>query len=344
MTDEPELLQRVLDNPDEDTHRLAYADFLDEQSQDHPVRVPCTMPDCKEGMIYTGKDGMKWIRCARCDGSGTQVDYTLPRRAEFIRVQCELARLGPPHKQDGFGDDEAVILHSGGPDYWQYTRGPIDLSPGDRVDVRCAGGRRMEKIRVKHGLLVTRVEGGIVTVKRDERSVPWGGEALAKRSKELSDLHADSWALPLAGAFGFPVALAMYAGTRDVNANPRYYHVCSTHASEHKIASRYLHWTFRRGFVDAITCSFIDWMKYADVARKVAPIREVAFSDADMSNMRTVYDDRTKQFHFRDDPHRRKVSRIRVDALGELGEGSVRHCLLELLFPGISFGYRTEAT
>jgi uncharacterized protein (TIGR02996 family) len=66
--DEPELLRRVLDDPDEDTHRLVYADWLDENGQ--------------------------------------------AERAEFIRVQCEIAGLKDPHSGLGLQLDLLTDLQN----------------------------------------------------------------------------------------------------------------------------------------------------------------------------------------------------------------------------------------
>ncbi|QJW98907.1 TIGR02996 domain-containing protein [Frigoriglobus tundricola] len=65
MSDERALLAAICSQPEEDTPRLAYADWLDEHAG--------AMPKQKRGSVRM--------------------------RAELIRVQCELARL-PPHEED----------------------------------------------------------------------------------------------------------------------------------------------------------------------------------------------------------------------------------------------------
>jgi uncharacterized protein (TIGR02996 family) len=93
MSDEPSLLAAILAQPDEDTHRLVYADWLDENGQ--------------------------------------------PERAEFIRVQCALARtpmfLRSECKVCGaVADDEGWVNHGKGCYSWEEDGGgsePADRNP-----------------------------------------------------------------------------------------------------------------------------------------------------------------------------------------------------------------------
>jgi len=86
MTTQQALLDTILANPDDDTARLVYADWLDENE----ASVTCEM--CGG----SGDDGgHAWDRgmvgvCNRCDGSGF-VSNGYAAKSEFIRVQCELA-------------------------------------------------------------------------------------------------------------------------------------------------------------------------------------------------------------------------------------------------------------
>lgn len=111
-------------------------------------------------------------------------------RAELIRVQEELAKCGPPHVRVGF-DYDPIIIHGAGPGYWQFGMAEEDVHVGDRLDVRYDNGRGA---KVKRGLLVTKIEGAIVTVKRDGQSGPWRGEQATKRERELLTRHAPTWA------------------------------------------------------------------------------------------------------------------------------------------------------
>lgn len=92
-TDEAALLAAIEASPDEDSVRLAYADWLDEDAAANPVRVTC--PKCK-GTRYRGYGPKNTYTKVRCEcGTGTAPDPSRAARAEFIRVQCELAAHGP---------------------------------------------------------------------------------------------------------------------------------------------------------------------------------------------------------------------------------------------------------
>lgn len=85
MTDHDAMLAAVAAAPDEDTPRLVYADWLD----DHADTVPC--PACKG----RGHDDTPWPMsngCDTCRGSGSVSDGRR-ERAEFVRVQVEIARM-----------------------------------------------------------------------------------------------------------------------------------------------------------------------------------------------------------------------------------------------------------
>lgn len=91
MTDRAALLAAIAAQPHEDTPRLAYADWLDEQPA---ARATC--PRCGGnkflGAAAPGQHG--WIgapECPTCSGTGTVADDSDARHAELIRVQCALA-------------------------------------------------------------------------------------------------------------------------------------------------------------------------------------------------------------------------------------------------------------
>jgi uncharacterized protein (TIGR02996 family) len=77
---EADFHRAILAEPGDDVHRLVYADWLDE----HAGGVPC--PQCWN-RFFGG-------RCDACDGSGRVPDGRAAR-AEFVRVQCELAGPHP---------------------------------------------------------------------------------------------------------------------------------------------------------------------------------------------------------------------------------------------------------
>ena len=94
MTTEQPLLAAIIAGPADDSPRPIFADRLD----DHADAVPCPDREKKPGEInhppgvmFVGR-GHGRQPCARCDGSAFVPDGR-PERAEFIRVQCETARI-----------------------------------------------------------------------------------------------------------------------------------------------------------------------------------------------------------------------------------------------------------
>lgn len=93
MDDEQEsFLRKIRENPADDTVRLVYADWLEE----HDISLDCDRCD-KNGRVYSIPGypaDMTEVAaiCAKCRGS-TLVSNGYAERAEFIRVQCELASL-----------------------------------------------------------------------------------------------------------------------------------------------------------------------------------------------------------------------------------------------------------
>lgn len=83
MTEREQLWKAICADPENDTIRLAFADWLDEQPK---PRLKCKNEKCHDGRLYTGKDGMKWIDCPHCGPDASDADL-----AEFIRVQCRLS-------------------------------------------------------------------------------------------------------------------------------------------------------------------------------------------------------------------------------------------------------------
>jgi hypothetical protein len=91
MTDEAALLAAILADPADDTRRLAYADALEENSPLGPVCAACDGHGGFDGFsIHHGRD-IKRPDCPRCLNVG-YTQSSRQARAEFIRVQVELAR------------------------------------------------------------------------------------------------------------------------------------------------------------------------------------------------------------------------------------------------------------
>lgn len=97
MTERDALLRAILLDPADDTVRLAYADWLDEQPLPNK---PCpTWKNIRYGNGSTGYRDVPHDDCPDCNGSGTVPDAGNAERAEFIRVQCEIARLCEAHRR-----------------------------------------------------------------------------------------------------------------------------------------------------------------------------------------------------------------------------------------------------
>lgn len=96
-SEEAALLAAIIAAPDDDTPRLVYADWLQEQA------VDATCGECDAGRVFSRdvqslRPAGAWHTCRRCGGSGRLTDGRVGR-AEFIRVQCELAVLNDRHRR-----------------------------------------------------------------------------------------------------------------------------------------------------------------------------------------------------------------------------------------------------
>jgi uncharacterized protein (TIGR02996 family) len=116
MTSEDKFLATILAAPDDDLPRMVYADWLDENAG----TVPCRY--CKEATFDTGDYGGPLMnpkivahlreKCP-CGGSG-EVSNGYAERAEFIRVQCELAVTPEFEFVTATVDKLGNVLDSGG--------------------------------------------------------------------------------------------------------------------------------------------------------------------------------------------------------------------------------------
>ena len=192
-----------------------------------------------------------------------------PARAEFIRVQVELARHGHRRRKQW---ESAVIKH--GPDYYEAASfGSTYIEVGDRVDITrvkdrkdTVGAKRTVFI-AHHGLLVTRIlheddNQRRIILKRDERSVPVPPE-LVEREQALLCKPANfvPW-LPKCLTGG------AFLGGRyiDDSASISFASITLEMA------------TFERGFVAGLLCTWQAWKDYAAALRAQAPIESVAFT------------------------------------------------------------------
>lgn len=85
-------LRAICDTPDDDTARLVFADWLDEQLAPQLVCAEC---NGKGGETHGWGTNLSHENCLECGNTGLVTDRaadgSLKARAELIRVQCELA-------------------------------------------------------------------------------------------------------------------------------------------------------------------------------------------------------------------------------------------------------------
>lgn len=128
--DEAAFLRRIIEAPADDTPRLVYADWLEENAG----RLPC--PECagaKRVRDYSfkpyhlpdgfGAEGVPYrvFDCPACQGLGRGASDGRAERAEFIRLQCQLAnpyRDILPDKPDHARGPADVLVA-----YWEALRG-----------------------------------------------------------------------------------------------------------------------------------------------------------------------------------------------------------------------------
>lgn len=177
-----------------------------------------------------------------------------PERAEFIRVQCELAKLPPPHRElfvtDGAGNrmeglGVGLIPEGGG----HYSASYLDrlsvddLQPGERVDIYTdIAGKTSKVVRWMRGMkFVKRREDKYHLIfRRDEHSKPWEGTELRRREQEFfmqwSKNHEPIPRIAVGGQFGYDAIGMNWSLGRSLQGD------------------------FRRGFISSLTCSFADWL------------------------------------------------------------------------------------
>ena len=152
------------------------------------------------------------VKCQTCNGSVCQTPGFVRHsngnadRAELIRAQIELSRLGPKHRElfvaDGAGkmmEKMGVEMHFEGDGHYSVSNTDRGLSidtftPGERVDIY-ADRNTANKLHWMRGLKYVRhtttADGEVIVFRKDEHSGPWAGTELAKREKDLIGAHPE---------------------------------------------------------------------------------------------------------------------------------------------------------
>lgn len=129
------LLDAIIADPDDDGPRLGYADYLDETAT--MICAKCRGTKLNDIGHPNGP-----IPCAFCQES--RVSDGNAERAEFIRVQCELARIGHLHPPADV-EDRRIIRRANDLlkrecEIWELTAGEknwLIASPIDRYHAHC---------------------------------------------------------------------------------------------------------------------------------------------------------------------------------------------------------------
>lgn len=137
------MLAAIVADPNDDTLRLAYADWLEEQPGE---RVPCPSSRCKAGVLVDRGNGryctdVEVILCPACDGTGTVRDERRSRRAEMIRCQIAESRYIDlslePARSLRKRADELLAAHGA---EWALVACPTCKGRGNEVGTKLKGG------------------------------------------------------------------------------------------------------------------------------------------------------------------------------------------------------------
>lgn len=224
------------------------------------VRAVCEQP---------GEDTVRLAFADWCDEHGE------PERAEFVRVQVELARIGPKPRElfvaDGAGArmeglGVALIPRGGG----HYSASSLErglstetFAPGERVDIYAHLARK-DRIAWMRGLkYVKHVDNRHeIIFRKDDQSGPWKGAPLAKRADELLSAHGREWvngvipgAMPSNWSPHNPTPYLVLPGPSFGNVE------------------------FSRGFVSEVTCTLADWLAHGPAIVKAHPVTRVVLGD-----------------------------------------------------------------
>ncbi len=185
-------------------------------------------------------------------------------RAEFVRVQMELAEIGPPPKRV-----KAVIRAMKDGNGIEVSADPSNtdrLEIGDRVDVRGWAPRAGLNSERLYGLLVVEEspQPWVWYMRRDEKSKKYPKERVAHlhgREQGLLLQHWQEWAPDL-------------SCHRELKQESSY---SIAYAFDGKSLTG--EFQFRRGFVESIRLTQADFLKHAGAIFHSQPVTEVVLSD-----------------------------------------------------------------
>lgn len=189
-------------------------------------------------------------------------------RAEYVRLGVRRAVLGGLRLLL-----EKCVLRRHGPGYYSTLVDDVAAKPGDRVDVEeywSPKFKRGQKPKVRHGLVVVRVEpdgpgafGGVRAVlKEDDQSVPWPEtevQEIEARMDELFHAHGRT-----------------FARARDVVAKSGKWAVVVPPTNPRGASKVDLE--FGRGFASRVMCDWREWSDRGDDLCRLEPVTGVRFT------------------------------------------------------------------
>ncbi len=211
--------------PQEDTHRLVFADWLTE--------------------------------------NGNESERA---RAEFIKIQVELAKWGPYPRKKGSG---ILIRHGQG--YYDATQREDDneqpFQVGDRVDYLSVLAFSKRRHIMRRGLLVTKIDDvkGQTILKKDAYSAKYPVHLLV-RQQELLDDYWSRWVHESLDDMAYDLGVA----TSGIGTSFK----CSLYNERHG-EDGHLQINFQRGFINKVIAKAEDFVPHGDFLIKNEPIEVV---------------------------------------------------------------------
>lgn len=148
MNEREQMYAAILADPENDTLRLGWADWLD--AQDVP-RVKCRVCDARKKVrdytaarLYTAPDyfgfesePIYYKECTACDGTGTVPDTSDADRAALIRVQVAISNRQEWNDGDSHVEQRERQLLAAHPDWSCYPCPTCKGGAGDNINGAC---------------------------------------------------------------------------------------------------------------------------------------------------------------------------------------------------------------